>query len=245
MQRWQGRSFPTLILPRRHHSVSGDLRGQPDRLSALGLLSCLVRLSGGVGTSLMPRLSPGTLVRARQRDWVVLSQTMEEVVRLRPVDGTEADAIGLFSPLDGGEITEATYPLPDPSTAGDFAGARLVYDAVRLNLRSGAGPFRSLGRLSVWPRPYQYVPLLMALISSAWASGPASTPIPTVSATPSPPGRSRTTPGSWTYNTCWGTRPRRWCGATRRPTTRPRRPPRMRPSARPPAYSQPRPAWPG
>ena len=111
----------------------------------------------------MPSLSPGTLVRARQRDWVVLPQTTEEVVRLRPVDGTEADAIGLFSPLDGGEITEATYPLPDPSTAGDFAGARLVYDAVRLNLRSGAGPFRSLGRLSVWPRPYQYVPLLMAL----------------------------------------------------------------------------------
>ena len=30
-------------------------------------------------------------------------------------------------------------------------------------LRSGAGPFRSLGRLSVTPRPYQYVPLLMAL----------------------------------------------------------------------------------
>ena len=61
----------------------------------------------------------------------------EEVVRLRPVDGTEADAIGLFSPLDGGEITEATYPLPDPSTAGDFAGARLVY---------GRGPPQSAKR---------------------------------------------------------------------------------------------------
>jgi superfamily II DNA or RNA helicase len=30
-------------------------------------------------------------------------------------------------------------------------------------LRSGAGPFRSLGRLSLRPRPYQVVPLLMAL----------------------------------------------------------------------------------
>lgn len=32
-----------------------------------------------------------------------------------------------------------------------------------LSLRSGAGPFRCLGRLSVRPRPYQLVPLLMAL----------------------------------------------------------------------------------
>src|SRR6516162_8824279 len=32
-----------------------------------------------------------------------------------------------------------------------------------LGLRSGAGPFRSLGRLSVRPRPCQFVPLIMAL----------------------------------------------------------------------------------
>jgi hypothetical protein len=31
------------------------------------------------------------------------------------------------------------------------------------NLRSGAAPFRSLGRISVTPRPYQFVPLIMAL----------------------------------------------------------------------------------
>ena len=30
-------------------------------------------------------------------------------------------------------------------------------------LRDGAGPFRSRGRISVRPRPYQFVPLLMAL----------------------------------------------------------------------------------
>ena len=39
----------------------------------------------------------------------------------------------------------------------------LLRDAVRLSLRSGAGPFRSMGRLSVTPRPYQFVPLIMAL----------------------------------------------------------------------------------
>ena len=108
-------------------------------------------------------LAPGALVSARGRDWVVLPRDEADVIRLRPVDGTELDAIGLFEPIDGAAVSPATYPLPDPSAAGDFTGARLVYDAVRLNLRSGAGPFRSLGRLSVEPRPYQYVPLLMAL----------------------------------------------------------------------------------
>jgi len=36
-------------------------------------------------------------------------------------------------------------------------------DAVRFGFRSSAGPFRSFGRLAVQPRPYQLVPLLMAL----------------------------------------------------------------------------------
>ena len=40
---------------------------------------------------------------------------------------------------------------------------RLLFDAARLQLRSGAGPFRCLGRIAVIPRPYQLVPLLMAL----------------------------------------------------------------------------------
>src|SRR5690606_28743625 len=45
----------------------------------------------------------------------------------------------------------------------DHVSARLLRDAVRLNIRAGAGPFRSFGRIAVEPRPYQLVPLLMAL----------------------------------------------------------------------------------
>jgi hypothetical protein len=47
--------------------------------------------------------------------------------------------------------------------AGDAAGALLLCDAARLKLRDGAAPFRSLGRISVVPRPYQFGPLIMAL----------------------------------------------------------------------------------
>jgi superfamily II DNA or RNA helicase len=46
---------------------------------------------------------------------------------------------------------------------GDFVSCRLLRDAVRFGFRSSAGPFRSFGRLAVQPRPYQLVPLLMAL----------------------------------------------------------------------------------
>ena len=46
---------------------------------------------------------------------------------------------------------------------GDFLSCRLLRDAVRLSSRATAGPFRSFGRILVEPRPYQLVPLLMAL----------------------------------------------------------------------------------
>ena len=106
---------------------------------------------------------PGALVRARSRDWVVLPPDEPDVVRLRPVDGSDAEAVGIYLPLEQESLKPSEYALPDPELAGDFTGSLLLRDAVRLSLRSGAGPFRSMGRLSVVPRPYQFVPLIMAL----------------------------------------------------------------------------------
>ena len=106
---------------------------------------------------------PGQLARARNRDWVVLQQEEPDIVRLRPIDGTEAEIIGIYLPLEPDALSPTEYLPPDPESAGDFSGARLLRDALRLNLRNGAGPFRSMGRLSVVPRPYQFVPLIMAL----------------------------------------------------------------------------------
>ena len=109
------------------------------------------------------RWLPGQLARARGRDWVVLPQEEAGIVRLRPIDGTEAEATGIYLPLEPDTLSPTEYQPPDPELAGDFSGALLLRDALRLNLRSGAGPFRSVGRLSVVPRPYQFVPLIMAL----------------------------------------------------------------------------------
>jgi len=72
-----------------------------------------------------------------------------------------------FSGESGGRaletLEEAVFPLPNPISVKDHAAALLLMDAARLLLRSAAGPFRCLGRLSLRPRPYQIVPLLMAL----------------------------------------------------------------------------------
>ena len=120
-------------------------------------------------SSMMPEVpsgaqyDPGALVRARGRDWVVLPPEEENVVRLRPVDGSISESVGLYLPLEQSAIKPSAYHPPDPERSGDFTGALLLRDAVRLSLRSGAGPFRSIGHLSVTPRPYQFVPLIMAL----------------------------------------------------------------------------------
>src|SRR5205823_1997451 len=91
--------------------------------------------------------SAGTLVHARGRDWVVLPDGDEDLLRLRPLGGADDEAVGLFLPVEGHEVRAATFAPPDPARHGNFASARLLMDAVRLNLRSGAGPFRCLGRI--------------------------------------------------------------------------------------------------
>lgn len=107
--------------------------------------------------------NPGAVVTCRNRQWVVLPSGIPEVIRLRPLSGNEDQICGIYQPLELEPITPAQFPVPQADLIQDHTAAQLLMDAARLSLRSGAGPFRSLGRLSVRPRPYQLVPLLMAL----------------------------------------------------------------------------------
>jgi superfamily II DNA or RNA helicase len=106
---------------------------------------------------------PGSVVRCRQRQWVILPSDNPDIIRLRPLSGSEEQICGLFRPLALEDLEDAQFPLPGGSAVQDHLAAQLLMDAARLSLRNGAGPFRCLGRLSVRPRPYQIVPLLMAL----------------------------------------------------------------------------------
>src|SRR4051812_12691917 len=103
----------------------------------------------------------GSLVRARGREWVVMPETADDLVVARPLGGSEDEGAGIYLPLE--QVEPASFPLPDPTRLGDYRSCRLLRDALRLGFRSSAGPFRSFARLAVEPRPYQLVPLLMAL----------------------------------------------------------------------------------
>ncbi len=106
---------------------------------------------------------PGAIVECRDRPWIVLPSRDPGLILLRPLSGNEAQICGLIPQLEFEELESASFPLPDPRALQDSRAAQLLLAAARLSLRSGAGPFRCLGRLSVRPRPYQLVPLLMAL----------------------------------------------------------------------------------
>jgi len=103
----------------------------------------------------------GTLVKARGREWVVLPESADDLLMLRPLGGTDAEVTGIYMPLE--PVEPARFELPDPGQVGDHRSARMLRDAVMLAVRASTGPFRSFGRINVEPRPYQLVPLLMAL----------------------------------------------------------------------------------
>ncbi|MBE9012855.1 DEAD/DEAH box helicase, partial [Pseudanabaenaceae cyanobacterium LEGE 13415] len=107
--------------------------------------------------------TPGSVVTCRDRQWIVLPSDSPEIIRLRPLSGSEDEVCGIYHPLKLDDLESAKFPNPRPTSVQDHTAALMLMDAARLSLRSGAGPFRSLGRLSLRPRPYQVVPLLMAL----------------------------------------------------------------------------------
>ncbi|MFN9871233.1 MAG: helicase-related protein [Cyanobacteriota bacterium] len=111
--------------------------------------------------------SPGSIVKVRGREWVTLPQSRgekhDQVLRLRPLGGGDQTIATLFWPLEGEQVKPASFVLPDPALSGSQSSALLLRDALLLKLRAGAGPFRCLGNVALEPRPYQLVPLLMAL----------------------------------------------------------------------------------
>jgi superfamily II DNA or RNA helicase len=105
--------------------------------------------------------SPGELVRARGREWIVLSSGDE--LRLRPLTGSEDEAETLIPELESVPVEFAAFAPPSGERPGPREAALLLRDALRLSLRRGAGPFRGAGRINFEPRAYQLAPLMMAL----------------------------------------------------------------------------------
>ncbi|MBU1106386.1 MAG: DEAD/DEAH box helicase [Candidatus Riflebacteria bacterium] len=106
-------------------------------------------------------LQPGTLVSARGREWVVLPGSNEELLMVRPIGGLDEEVTGIMPAVE--PVKSATFSLPATDDTGDFHSCRMLREAARLSTRAAAGPFRCFGRIAVEPRPYQLVPLMLAL----------------------------------------------------------------------------------
>ncbi|EKF23400.1 DEAD/DEAH box helicase family protein [Mycolicibacterium hassiacum DSM 44199] len=104
--------------------------------------------------------APGNLVTARGREWVVLPESTDDFLVLRPIGGIDDDIAGV---LISEGVSPASFPPPRAEDLGDHLSASLLRNALRIGFRSTAGPFRSLASIAVEPRAYQLVPLMMAL----------------------------------------------------------------------------------
>jgi len=106
-------------------------------------------------------IEPGALVAARGREWVVLPESTPDFLVLRPLGGGDDERTAVLPGIE--DVRSATFPDPNPREAGNAVRAGLLRTALRIGFRASGGPFRSLAGIAVQPRPYQLVPLLMAL----------------------------------------------------------------------------------
>ncbi len=101
------------------------------------------------------------MIRARGREWVILPESSEDLLIARPVGGLDEEITGIMPAIE--PVESSKFPLPTLNDIGDFSSGQLLRNAARLSTRAAAGPFRSFGRIAAEPRPYQLVPLMMAL----------------------------------------------------------------------------------
>ena len=104
---------------------------------------------------------PGTLVKTRGREWMVLPESSDELLLVRPLGGLDEEIVGILPTIEA--VESATFPLPSREDVGDFSSGFLLREAARLSTRAASGPFRCFARIVAEPRPYQLVPLMMAL----------------------------------------------------------------------------------
>lgn len=92
---------------------------------------------------------------------MVLPGSESDFVVAKPLGGSDAEITALLPAVE--QVGAATFDAPSPEDRGDSRSGRMLREALRIGFRSSGGPFRSLAKLNVDPRPYQLVPLLLAL----------------------------------------------------------------------------------
>ena len=74
---------------------------------------------------------PGTLVRARGREWVVLPDDRTDVLLVKPLGGLDEEIVGISPAIE--DVVSATFAPPSFEYPGDFNSCRLLRDAAHLH----------------------------------------------------------------------------------------------------------------
>ena len=92
---------------------------------------------------------PGNLVNLRGRNWVVLPSSDPELLRIKPLGGSDEEETAIFMPLKhpADRNVKTTFPFPSVNDLDDFDSAKLLFHATRLSFRNASGPFRCMGKL--------------------------------------------------------------------------------------------------
>ncbi|HNZ95471.1 MAG TPA: hypothetical protein PKN79_06615, partial [Sphaerochaeta sp.] len=77
------------------------------------------------------RTTPGNLVRARGRDWVVQAGSDETVLVLRPLRGGD-DVVYIASDLEQEPVRAAVFDDPKPSQLSNMRSGTLFREALML-----------------------------------------------------------------------------------------------------------------
>jgi hypothetical protein len=88
----------------------------------------------------------GSLIRARSREWIVLPESQDDFLILRPLGGTEDEISRICTGLE--PVEPARFDLPAPNEIGDYRSCRLLRDPSEVPFQR-RGPFRSFARIGV------------------------------------------------------------------------------------------------
>ena len=126
-----------------------------------------------MGLSATGQFSIGSLVRVRERDWVVLPSDDPEILKLRPLSGSEAEACGILKALEGSDIRQAEFPEPNPdvtvNTGRQIGGSDS--GSATLKSRSLSGFAMGLGRMKQGGYSLASIVQIMIVQSSLTCAG--------------------------------------------------------------------------
>src|SRR5688572_7528516 len=103
----------------------------------------------------------GEIVDCRGRSWIVQPGSDDKLLLVQPINGRIEESTGIL--LDIEEPRKSGFQVPDASFRSDARSARQLLLASKIANRNSPAPFRSISRVSVEPRPYQIVPMMLAL----------------------------------------------------------------------------------